>query len=198
MGYRLQYVGGEIDLGQGGFVVGRSSKCDLSLDDPLISRRHLRFDVTRAGVTLTDLSSSNGVFANDQRVTGMQALKHGDRIGVGRQELVLVDEHASEEHRERPTSRPPPLVEHTSHTSNTELLPKPLRELSPRERQVFALIAHGMTHKEAAVRMDISVKTVDTYRRNIANKLNLKSRAEIVTVALEIGVLGGPVPIQST
>lgn len=61
--------------------------------------------------------------------------------------------------------------------------------LSDREAEVLRLIAEGLSYKEMADRLGISVKTVETYRERIKEKLNLASRAELVRYALERGLL---------
>jgi DNA-binding NarL/FixJ family response regulator len=62
--------------------------------------------------------------------------------------------------------------------------------LSAREAEVFTLLAQGHTNQEMAAALFLSVKTVETYRARIAEKLGLKTRAEIVRYALEAGLLG--------
>ncbi len=61
--------------------------------------------------------------------------------------------------------------------------------LSPREWQILELLAQGHTNREISERLPISVKTVETYRSRIVDKLGLRSRAEIVRFALELGLL---------
>lgn len=61
--------------------------------------------------------------------------------------------------------------------------------LSPRERQVLQLVAEGYTNQQVADRIFVSVKSVETYRARIAQKLSLKSRADFVRFALESGML---------
>ncbi len=66
---------------------------------------------------------------------------------------------------------------------------EPLSVLSDRERQVLELVALGYTHKEVAAQLLVSVKTVETYRGRLADKLGLRSRAELVRYALHAGLL---------
>ena len=61
--------------------------------------------------------------------------------------------------------------------------------LTVREIEVLRLIAHGYTNKEIAAQLDISVKTVETYKTRSMEKLGLKSRADIVRCALQQGWL---------
>jgi len=62
-------------------------------------------------------------------------------------------------------------------------------ELSEREVEVLALIANGLTNAEIAERLYVSVRTVETHRAHIHQKLNLRTRAELVRVAREAGLL---------
>ncbi len=55
-----------------------------------------------------------------------------------------------------------------------------LSQLSGQERQVLALIAQGKGSKEVARAMDISPRTVDTYRKRLGDKLDVGSLAEMV------------------
>jgi DNA-binding NarL/FixJ family response regulator len=57
--------------------------------------------------------------------------------------------------------------------------------LSNREHQVMVLMAEGHTPKEIGAKLDISPKTVSTYRSRILDKLQLESTAEIIRYALE-------------
>jgi two-component system response regulator NreC len=65
----------------------------------------------------------------------------------------------------------------------------PSEVLSERERQVLKLVAEGFSSREIAEQILISNKTVETYRGRFAEKLGLKSRADIVRYALDIGIL---------
>jgi two-component system response regulator NreC len=62
--------------------------------------------------------------------------------------------------------------------------------LSPRERQVLELLAHGHTNREVADRLSLSVKTVETHRARLSDKLGLHTRADLVRLAIDLGLLG--------
>ena len=61
--------------------------------------------------------------------------------------------------------------------------------LSDREMQVLKLVAEGFSSREVAEQIFVSTKTVETYRSRFAEKLGLKSRAQIVQYALNLGLL---------
>jgi len=64
--------------------------------------------------------------------------------------------------------------------------------LSDREREVLRLLALGHTNQEIASMLYISVRTAETHRAHIMQKLRLSSRAELVRHALEEGLLEAP------
>jgi DNA-binding NarL/FixJ family response regulator len=73
-----------------------------------------------------------------------------------------------------------------AYQNKTEVPPDPL---SPRERQVLQLIAEGKTTKEVATALDISVKTAETYRTRIMEKLDIHETASLVRYAVRRGVI---------
>ena len=64
-----------------------------------------------------------------------------------------------------------------------------LGRLSAREREVLALTAAGHTSTEIGGQLDVSPKTVETYRSRIMEKLGFKHRSELVRFALRTGLL---------
>ena len=58
-------------------------------------------------------------------------------------------------------------------------------QLSEREMEILTLIAKGYGNKEISEKLFISVKTVESYKSKIMNKLNLKSRPELVEYAVK-------------
>lgn len=62
-------------------------------------------------------------------------------------------------------------------------------ELSERELEVLRMIALGLTNSEIAERLYVSVRTVETHRAHIQQKLGVRNRAELVRRAREAGLL---------
>ncbi|MBI2705530.1 MAG: response regulator transcription factor [Actinobacteria bacterium] len=71
----------------------------------------------------------------------------------------------------------------------TERLAGPGGELSERELDVLKLIAQGYTNAQAAEELFVSVRTIETHRAHIQQKLGVRSRAELVKAASESGLL---------
>jgi len=67
--------------------------------------------------------------------------------------------------------------------------PDPVAEPTEREAAVLQRVAQGLSNKEIAQRLSLSVKTVETYKARAMQKLNLRSRAEIVRYAAHQGWL---------
>ncbi|WP_299827243.1 response regulator transcription factor [uncultured Roseobacter sp.] len=63
--------------------------------------------------------------------------------------------------------------------------------LTGREQTILLQLAQGKSNKEVAITLDISVRTVETHRKNIKRKLGISSTAGLTRYALEHGVLQG-------
>ena len=72
-------------------------------------------------------------------------------------------------------------------TENDKGKPDPLTLLSKREFEVFSMLVDGMRPKDIARILDISPKTVDTYRANIMRKLDVEGIAGLVRFAIQRG-----------
>jgi DNA-binding NarL/FixJ family response regulator len=68
-------------------------------------------------------------------------------------------------------------------------VPAPGESLAPRERQVLQLVAEGNTSKEIAVLLGLSVKTVDSYRARVMEKVGVHETAGLVRYAIRNGVI---------
>lgn len=67
--------------------------------------------------------------------------------------------------------------------------PDPAKVLSPRELETLRLLAAGLTNREIAARLGISVKTIDTHRGHALKKLRLRNNADLTRFALEHGLV---------
>ena len=78
-------------------TLGRTSDNDLSFpDEAILSRRHMAIDFDGANWCVEDLGSKNGTSFNNEPLTGRRVLKLGDKVGVGRITLALVDPNISD------------------------------------------------------------------------------------------------------
>jgi DNA-binding NarL/FixJ family response regulator len=61
--------------------------------------------------------------------------------------------------------------------------------LTDRELEVLTLVAEGLTNRQIALQLNISIKTVQTHRANLMDKLNLHDRTELVRYAIRRGLI---------
>lgn len=88
--YRLRFLLQELELAGPEIVLGRSPDCQVTIEDPLVSRRHACISLMGSHPTIHDLGSRNGVRLNGELVTGRAVLQHNDRVRLGTQDLVFV------------------------------------------------------------------------------------------------------------
>lgn len=67
----------------GNMVVGRTTECELALDDTFVSQQHARLFAKDGSWYVEDLGSTNGTFVNDQRLGAPAMVQPGDRIRTG-------------------------------------------------------------------------------------------------------------------
>lgn len=69
---------------------------------------------------------------------------------------------------------------------HSERLETSYHRLSDREREVLKLLADGLSVKEIAARLNLSVKTVDAHKYNLMRKLDIHDRAELIKCAIQL------------
>lgn len=187
--YCLRWAYQELEIPAGTeFSIGRAPACLLRLTSSQVSRHHARFCHGSDGPSIEDLGSLNGVLVNQRKITGPTLLRHGDTIGIGDEQIRLVDVDVVEATARQSTLRAGPRRS-DDQASGEANIPPSLAVLSPRERDVFALMVQGHTHAEMAARLRLGVKTIERYRSQIAAKVECGSRAELVTYAICAGLL---------
>jgi len=87
---RGQGPGARYLLDQPETTAGRSSTCDILLDDITVSRRHVTFSLQDGTVVLTDHGSLNGTYVNRDLINGPTVLRRGDEIQIGKFRMVLL------------------------------------------------------------------------------------------------------------
>jgi len=65
----------------------------------------------------------------------------------------------------------------------------PLERLTPRQREVLQLVAEGHSTKEVAWKLGLSVKTVETHRKEIMERLGIRDVAGLVRFAVRVGLV---------
>lgn len=98
-------------------------------------------------------------------------------------ELIEAVRHAAA--GERHPSGPPAGPAGGGEAGETDAL------LSPREVEVLRLLALGHTNREIADRLELSVRTVETHRAHVQQKLGLDARPDLTRYALDAGLLDG-------
>jgi hypothetical protein len=71
-------------------IVGRSPECQITIEDPLVSRQHARILINEQGARVVDMGSRNGVRVNGNLIRGESPLRHNDRLRLGTQDLVFL------------------------------------------------------------------------------------------------------------
>ena len=83
----LEINGNQYLLTKDKTVIGRGSGCDIVIDDPGISRKHLEIDITPGGVIARDLGSTNGTYVEGHQVPAATLLD-GNTITIGRTRIL--------------------------------------------------------------------------------------------------------------
>ncbi|HXH55094.1 MAG TPA: response regulator [Gammaproteobacteria bacterium] len=83
-----------------------------------------------------------------------------------------------------------PEIAHKLALKNTSnALPSPFEQLSLREFNIVLMLNNGLSHKAIAEKLFISTKTLNSYRYNIYEKLNIKTDVELILLANQTGLI---------
>ncbi len=154
---RLRYLGHNLEVPEGEFVIGRSSRCQLSIDDPLISRQHAVLTIRGGQAAVEDLSSRNGVTVNGKRISGVTALLDGDSITVGTQLMTIHGVAAPDTGRpkrsELQTMQTAAWLEPNDETNadDTRISPSPFKAVAPDTRVNELTLVGAVAEKALAM-----------------------------------------------
>lgn len=79
------------DLNKDVMTLGRDITNDIVINDPEVSRHHLRFTRGADGYNMEDLGSTNGTFIAGQRMSGVRTLSRGEVIGLGETVTIVYE-----------------------------------------------------------------------------------------------------------
>lgn len=145
---------------------------DASAWDPLGLAGSLR-RMMRASRLVATTARADRVLAGQAARAGVWAVVPRDRGVAGILEAL------------RSGERLPPVASLPTNETRAGAPPK----LTPRERQVLALVAAGHTGREIAAALGISAKTVENHKQRAFAKLGVQNQAHAVAVAMRIGLL---------
>jgi DNA-binding CsgD family transcriptional regulator len=164
-------------LTSGVFVLGRSTKSDLVVKDPTVSRQHATIVVSKDTVNIRDMASRNGCFINDRRVA-QGDVSGKDRIRFGDVPFLLAawaTENAASESETQTAGKPRPV---SAPYFGAEA------KLSEAQNRVFALALEGLSEKQIACRLHSSQRTIHNHIQAIYRVFNVHSRSELLAAII--------------
>ena len=127
-------------------IVGRSDSCELTLNDPLISRRNTKFRKDWSGITVSDMNSKNGTFVNNKTIKE-HSLKDEDEIRIGESKLLFRNPREAfsrEVEKEVPPARTPSLLA-------PPLAPEPMDSNQPPSKSSNPMASNSSLAKDRGV-----------------------------------------------
>ena len=153
-------------------ILGRSSKCDLTVKHETISRRHAELAVMDQAISVRDLGSCNGTFIDNERIVNA-ILREGQfaKFGSVVFRAILVFPEDPDPGSEIETVKCS-IADAPNHGANGDL--------SGAQRRVLAFLLEGLAEKNVASRLKISRTTVHNHIQAIYRIFNVHSRAELL------------------
>lgn len=98
-------------------IIGRSSKADIRIEDPLISSRHCSIELKNNAIIFKDLGSTNGSFLHNSQISSVQ-IRCGDLVRIGSTHLSIDESKLSPKER----------IDHTHAAGKTQIMYVKLKE----------------------------------------------------------------------
>jgi DNA-binding NarL/FixJ family response regulator len=148
---------------------------------------------TTASLVQAALPARTVVVCNNENVHYVRSLLAAGVAGyvlrkAGQEELLLAIRHAASGQRYIDPRLSDGMADVLLHGADAATR-RNSRRLSRREGQVLRAVARGFTSSEIGRQLELSSKTVETYRSRIYEKLGLRTRADLVHYAMALGLL---------
>src|SRR5690348_5213246 len=168
-------AGERFEVATGTFVLGRSSRCDLLVNDPTISRRHAKIAVAEGSMTVTDLGSMNGTYLDEKQVREASVVAEGQRLRFGSVSFLVSMNQADvgEPDSALETEKCDPFANGRSPA------------LSQAQTRVLEQLLDGLAEKQIAARLCLSQHTVHNHVRAIFQSFHVHSRAQLLSSLLQ-------------
>ncbi len=166
----------EVETGKA--VIGRGDECAIWLPDPHVSREHCVLSWTGEHASILDLGSRNGTHIDGRQVRGEEPLNDAAEIRIGPY-LLKVCFEIGDAIRCFVNSEISTCIDAARVADVAAMILKP-PDLTPAQCRVYDLLVEGLSEKEVAARLNISIHTVHTHAKAIYKTFAISSRAELV------------------
>jgi DNA-binding NarL/FixJ family response regulator len=138
----------------------------------LTRRQHRILQLVDQGKPLNELAHELGTSRDAAKLLEDIAIRLNQRLNLN---------HRPEEQQDK--QKPKPQQKKEAHNSiDNEIL-------TPRQCEILRLVANGLTSKEIAKSLFISIKTVETHRGQVMQRLNIHDLAGLIRYALRVGLI---------
>ncbi len=166
----------EVEAGKA--LIGRGDECAIWLPDPHVSREHCVLSWTGERASILDLGSRNGTHINGRQMRGEEPLNDGAEIRVGPY-MLRVCFAVGDAIRCFVNSEISTCVDAARAADVGAMILTP-PDLTPAQCRVYDALIEGLSEKQAAARLNISIHTVHTHAKAIYKTFAISSRAELV------------------
>lgn len=165
---------GILDLENGRYLLGRSSSCDIIVEDPSVSRMHAEIVIENTTIIVVDQGSSNGTFVDETKVDRCQVTP-GQRLRVGNVSFLLnpAPDEADLDEEEVKTEKC---------LSELDVLAAPpgISALSGPERRTYQCMLHGWSEMQIARHLELSKNTVHSHVQAIYRAFGVHTYPELL------------------
>jgi DNA-binding CsgD family transcriptional regulator len=169
----------EVETGKS--LIGRGEDSAIWLADPHVSREHAVLSWTGERASILDLASQNGIRINGRPMRGEASVCDGDEIKVGPY-ILRIFFQIGDAIRCFVNSDISTCLDLSPATNGEARSISSMKnpELTPAQGRVYDALIEGLSEKEVASRLKISVHTVHTHAKAIYRTFAISSRAELV------------------